>query len=453
METEAAGKDEYCRIMHFLGDSDDEEEESLTTVMDKVNQTHTLVPSQPISTQIKTNFKNDGKGKADISRLLNNELSKRLNRNAVFNANNNTSSSNEAVRPQVKDHEANFRNATSDPLNDELRKKLNKRLTAKPTVAPEEKDSEKNVGNPTDDYLSDELRKKLNKRLTAKTPVELENQNGEKNVGNSTDDLLSDELRKKLNKRLNSKPSSDDPSKVSVMKGQSTDVENPETNIRSTPDDHFDMKALRGERAAPTKPTRTLPTNKASQPRNKTRKANSKQEDLKIQFIEASKRLAASMTTVEEINLTERTILQDIQEQVPSTKPRSGKTSERLNTVADNNQTQNENQQGHEGDSVLQNQRRSMDNQSTLDLNDEKKAAAVERSLNAAHYLLQNWGFKNRQSIHRIKFDLQKLQYSKRFIILVQIAFRKCSLKKYLSLKKCIVLYSTCEFFALNFRI
>ena len=47
---------------------------------------------------------------------------------------------------------------------------------------------------------------------------------------------------------------------------------------------------------------------------------------------------------------------------------------------------------------------------------DEKKAAAVERSLNAANYLLQNWGFKNRNSLKRIKDDLQKLQYGKIFL-------------------------------------
>ena len=47
---------------------------------------------------------------------------------------------------------------------------------------------------------------------------------------------------------------------------------------------------------------------------------------------------------------------------------------------------------------------------------DEKKAAAVERSLNAANYLLQNWGFKNRNSLKRIKDDLQKLQYGKSFM-------------------------------------
>ena len=45
--------------------------------------------------------------------------------------------------------------------------------------------------------------------------------------------------------------------------------------------------------------------------------------------------------------------------------------------------------------------------------NDEKKKAAIERSLNASNYLLQNWGFKNRNSLKRIKDDLQKLQYGK----------------------------------------
>ena len=44
---------------------------------------------------------------------------------------------------------------------------------------------------------------------------------------------------------------------------------------------------------------------------------------------------------------------------------------------------------------------------------DEKKKAAIERSLNASNYLLQNWGFKNRNSLKRIKDDLQKLQYGK----------------------------------------
>ena len=46
-------------------------------------------------------------------------------------------------------------------------------------------------------------------------------------------------------------------------------------------------------------------------------------------------------------------------------------------------------------------------------IEDEKKAAAVERSLNAANYLLQNWGFKKRSSMKRMTEDLMKLQYGK----------------------------------------
>ena len=48
---------------------------------------------------------------------------------------------------------------------------------------------------------------------------------------------------------------------------------------------------------------------------------------------------------------------------------------------------------------------------------DHRKAAAVDASKNAANYLMQNWGFKNRNSLKRdekrIKDDLQKLQYGK----------------------------------------
>jgi hypothetical protein len=49
-------------------------------------------------------------------------------------------------------------------------------------------------------------------------------------------------------------------------------------------------------------------------------------------------------------------------------------------------------------------------------IEDEKKAAAVERSLNAANYLLQNWGFKRRSSMKRMSMseDLMKLQYGKK---------------------------------------
>ena len=51
---------------------------------------------------------------------------------------------------------------------------------------------------------------------------------------------------------------------------------------------------------------------------------------------------------------------------------------------------------------------------SDAEIEDEKKAAAVERSLNAANYLLQNWGFKKRSSMKRMSEDLRKLQYGKR---------------------------------------
>ena len=47
---------------------------------------------------------------------------------------------------------------------------------------------------------------------------------------------------------------------------------------------------------------------------------------------------------------------------------------------------------------------------SNTDNDDEKKAAALERSLNAASYLLQNWGFKDRTSRNQMKEDLLNLE-------------------------------------------
>ena len=102
-------------------------------------------------------------------------------------------------------------------------------------------------------------------------------------------------------------------------------------------------------------------------------------------------------------------------------KPESNSNKHSEAAINNPNRNINDTQKNVEEPPKIPERRGSANNNS--DVEDEKKKAAIERSLNASNYLLQNWGFKNRNSLARIKDDLQKLQYGKLCCVSIPYSF------------------------------
>ena len=130
------------------------------------------------------------------------------------------------------------------------------------------------------------------------------------------------------------------------------------------------------------------------QPKHKHRrnKVSTNDQDQRDRFLDAQKNLVLSMKEIE------------------SLEPCSLKKEEHCsNKINSNSSTAAPNVKiltGTPGHNKEEDKRKN----SNTDDDDEKKAAALERSLNAASYLLQNWGFKNRTSMNQMKEDLLNLQ-------------------------------------------
>ena len=294
--------DEYYQITHFMDDvsEDEEEEESLDSMMDNVNKTYVPVLSQSTSSQIETNFENGEKDKTAIRSLLNEELAKRLTPQVLIASKHKGLT--DIVGPDVKGNEIHARNALDDPLDSAI-----------------------------------------------------------------------------IDKRH-------------MMGAQGTNA---------------------------TKIPRAIPY----QPNDKTRNVNLIQAELKNKLVEASKGLAISMKEVETITKSE--ITPDIKEPVCSTETLTNEIDNEVGSfqrVTHKTTDEHNNQQVHDKKYSTQSEQQNV-NDLNNEITDEKKAAAVERSLNAANYLLQNWGFKNRTSIKRKKCDLEQLQYGKRSLGIHEVVF------------------------------
>ena len=130
------------------------------------------------------------------------------------------------------------------------------------------------------------------------------------------------------------------------------------------------------------------------QPKHKYRRnmASTNEQDQRDRFLDAQKNLVLSMKEIESLE--------------PCSLKKEGHCSNRINL----NSTTAEPSVRIMTGTPVHNKDDDKRKNSNADDDDEKKAAALERSLNAASYLLQNWGFKNRTSMNQMKEDLLNLQ-------------------------------------------
>ena len=149
------------------------------------------------------------------------------------------------------------------------------------------------------------------------------------------------------------------------------------------------------------------------QSRNEKKYDNLTSKDIRQTFLDAHTDLVLSMKEIETLNLksTKFNSFPNAYVIAPSSKAnlvQEAPSASNMSTL----------QQSHLKDNSITSFKKENDNaidSSATGIEDEKKAAAVERSLNAANYLLQNWGFKNRSSMQQIKFDLHNLHSGTKF--------------------------------------
>ena len=130
------------------------------------------------------------------------------------------------------------------------------------------------------------------------------------------------------------------------------------------------------------------------QPRHKHRrnKVSTNDQDQRDRFLDAQKNLVLSMKEIESLE--------------PCSLKKEEHCSNKINSNSSTAAPSVKIMTGTPGHNKEDDKRKN----SNTDDDDEKKAAALERSLNAASYLLQNWGFKNRTSMNQMKEDLLNLQ-------------------------------------------
>ena len=216
--------------------------------------------------------------------------------------------------------------------------------------------------------------------------------------------LLNAELGKRLNQKVLTAAKTTD-----VSDKAKVDVNDGDTHISSRLDDH--PIATINDKQQPRDQSKLVGV-MPYQTRDKTMNMKSFQADLKNKFAEANKGLATSMKEIEAITSTKGKKLPDTMEPNCSNETMASDTVGSFEGATFKTGGQDYNQQDHHKTSNNQSEQKIHD-QNTSELNDEKKALAVERSLNAANYLLQNWGFGSRTSIKQKKFDLETLQFGK----------------------------------------
>ena len=130
------------------------------------------------------------------------------------------------------------------------------------------------------------------------------------------------------------------------------------------------------------------------QPKHKYRrnKVSTNDQDQRDRFLDAQKNLVLSMKEIESLE--------------PCSLKKEEHCSNKINSNSSTAGPSVKTMTGTRGHNKEDDKRKN----SNTDDDDEKKAAALERSLNAASYLLQNWGFKNRTSMNQMNEDLLNLQ-------------------------------------------
>ena len=130
------------------------------------------------------------------------------------------------------------------------------------------------------------------------------------------------------------------------------------------------------------------------QPKHKHRrnKVSTNDQDQRDRFLDAQKNLVLSMKEIESLE--------------PCSLKKEEHCSNKINSNSSTAAPSVKIMTGTPGHNKEDDKRKN----SNTDNDDEKKAAALERSLNAASYLLQNWGFKDRTSRNQMKEDLLNLE-------------------------------------------